>query len=73
MPFIKQNRYTVTPLKGATSMFTAYGVRSVPTEVIIDREGRAVAQVRLNNDQAEQTFQNLLENLLPPVKSADNH
>ncbi len=69
LPFLKDNHYSFVPLKGTREMIGTYAIRSVPTEYVIDREGRAVADVRLNSGLAEHLFENLMEHLLPAAKT----
>jgi hypothetical protein len=64
VPFLSENRYTFTPYKATPEMLQAYGVRGAPTEYVIDRQGRAVAMVRLNSDERERQFEQLVERLL---------
>ncbi len=64
VPFLTQHRFTFRAYRPTLEMLQAYGVRGAPTEYVLDRRGRVVAQVRLNSDANEQRFVDLVEGLL---------
>jgi len=64
LPFLKDNGYTFTPFKGTPDIQQAYNVTGVPTEFVIDRQGRIVAKVRLSSNERERQFEQLVESLL---------
>ncbi len=70
LPFLNENRYTFTAFKGTPDILQAYNVTGVPTEFVIDRQGRIVAKVRLNSDERERQFEQLVEKLLGSGESA---
>ncbi len=63
VPFLTENRYTFTPYKGNDAIKQAYGVEGAPTEFVIDRQGRGVAMIRLNSEENERRFGELVEKL----------
>ncbi len=64
VPFLTENHYTFRAYRPTLEMLQAYGVRGAPTEYVIDRQGRVVAQVRLNSEANEQRVVDLLEGLM---------
>ncbi len=63
VPFLTENHYTFTPYKANQDIRDAYGVDGAPMEFLIDRQGRAVTRVRLNSDEKERVFGDLVEQL----------
>lgn len=63
-PFLNEHHYTFTAFKGNPDIRRAYTITGVPTEYVIDRQGRVVAKVRLNSDDRERQFEKLVESLL---------
>ncbi len=61
--FLSQNRYTFTPYKVNRAIWDAYGVDGAPMEFVIDRYGRGVTMVRLNSEERERQFGELVEQL----------
>lgn len=63
LPFLADKRYTFTAYKGNDAIRDAYGVNGAPTEFVIDRQGRGVTMMRLNSDERERQFGELVEKL----------
>jgi glutathione peroxidase-family protein len=63
-PFLNEHHYTFTAFKGNPDIMQAYAITGVPTEYVIDRQGRVVAKVRLASDDRERQFEKLVESLL---------
>ncbi len=63
VPFMTKNRYTFKTYKATLDVIQAYEVNGAPSEYVIDRQGRVVAMIRLNNDEKEKQFAELIEKL----------
>lgn len=64
LSFLRENRYTFTPVKMNMEIARAYEVAGVPSEFVIDRNGRLVAEIRLNTEKRQRAFETLLDALL---------
>ena len=64
VPFLSQNHYTFRTYKANLDIVQSYSVSGAPTEYIIDRQGKVVAQVRLNSDERERQVGELVEKLM---------
>ncbi len=58
-----QHHYTFRAYKATLDVMQAYEVNGAPSEYVIDRQGRVVAMVRLNSDERERQFVELIEKL----------
>jgi len=64
LPFLRENRYSFTPVRVNMDIARAYEVGGVPSEFVIDKNGRLVAEIRLNSDRRQRAFETLLDTLL---------
>ncbi len=64
IPLMTEKHYTFRTYKATLDVVQAYGVNGAPTEYIIDRQGKVVAQVRLNSDERERQVGELIEKLM---------
>ncbi len=63
LPFLADHKYTFVAYRANRAIIDAYGVEGAPTEYVIDRKGKVVAMIRLNSDDREQAFGELVEKL----------
>ncbi len=63
IPFLKDHKYTFTPYKANQAIIQDYEVDGAPMEYVIDPGGKLVKMVRLNSDDNERAFGELVEKL----------
>ncbi len=63
VPFLTKNGYTFRAYKATLDIIQNYEVNGAPSEYVIDRQGRVVAMVRLNSDESERRFAQLVDRL----------
>ena len=64
LPFMRNNHYGFTPLRGNDKWAKVFNVRGTPTNLLLDSEGRIIFRPRVHSREAERTLELEIEALL---------